>query len=675
VSESTANPATTRLTTRQAVAAWAAVALAGALVCTLAWFRIGNLDLGYHIAYGRHFLATGQIVGAEADPFLYAESRRPFVNANWGSQVLFALVERAGGATGLFALRCGLIAAIFAAIGHIAFRQTGEPIAVAVAWLLAAMAGYERFSLRPELVSYAILCIQLVVLVGGVRSAWRVAALVALQLLLVNAHSYFLLGVALTLCWSAEGLARWGLRRWASSLYDTPESAGALRWTLIALGLQVCACFCHPWHVQAAMFPFRTVGYLASSNAMGGSGAVDGAGSWSNISEFQSPFSFFDESINRYTIHAFVVVLVVAAVGAIAAVRRGRWAFVLAIGGFFLVATQMRRNIAPFAFIASPLAVVAIRQVFSRDGVTKGAPKRSTAPLRMALTIAVMIVSAAGAFLVGTGRWYYAERRITRQRGTGYSDITFPQKAVEWLTAQAALEPRLYVDYFASSNALLWLPADRTIFVDTNTFAYSDTTLSEAFDLGRDLIPHDVFFDREKINVALLRAGPDTRRLIANLTQDDFNWALVYFDENVVIFIRRQIWAHTDVVMANPVSESRLDADAWIATATGTARERALQIGTMVNVPYSLRWWAKAAELCEAAVTLAPDYHEAWLQLGTCQGNLGNAAAKDNDLRGARDHWRAALGSFDRVLALDPSNETARALTQRTREVLSAIGG
>ncbi|MCA9255980.1 MAG: hypothetical protein KDA33_10100, partial [Phycisphaerales bacterium] len=312
MSESTANPATTRLTTRQSIAAWMAVALAGALVCTLAWFRIGNLDLGYHIAYGRHFLETGRIVGAEADPFLYAESREPFVNANWGSQVVFALVERAGGVTGLFALRCSLIATIFAAIEHIAFRQTWEPIAVAVAWLLASMAGYERFSLRPELISYAILCIQLVILVGGVRNVWRVAALVALQLLLVNAHSYFLLGVALTFCWCAEGLARWGLRRWASSLYDTTAS-GDLRWILIALCLQVCACFCHPWHVQAAMFPFRTVGYLAASNAMGGGGAVDGAGSWSNISEFQSPFSFFDESINRFTIYAFVVTLVVAA--------------------------------------------------------------------------------------------------------------------------------------------------------------------------------------------------------------------------------------------------------------------------------------------------------------------------------------------------------------------------
>lgn len=674
-SKSSTNPSTlqSQPAPRRQVVSWIAVALAGVLVGLLAWFRIGNLDLGYHVAYGRHFLNTGEIVGSQPDPFLYAETRRPFVNANWGSQVVFALVERAGGATGLFALRFALIAIIFAAIGHIAFRQTRRPIAVAVVWLVAAMAGYERFSLRPELFSYAILCVQLVVLVAGVRRALHVVALVVLQLLLVNLHSYYVLGVALTLCWAAEVIARRGLERWSASLYSqTPTTTG--KWILVALVLQALACCCHPWHVKAAIFPFRTVRYLAESSAMGGGGAGEGAGSWSKISEFQSPFSFFAESINRYTIDAFVVLLVVAAMGLIACVLKKRWSFLLAIGGFFIVATQMRRNLAPFAFIATPLAVVAIAQLFRRD-VSKKRTTRSR-PAWLGALPALLLIVATGwlIFQVGTGRWYYAERRITRQRGTGYSDITFPQAAVKWFESQTQLEPRLYVDYFASSNALMWLGEKHPLFVDTNTFAYADTTLAEAFKLGLARIPHNAFFDREGVNVVMLHCGPDTQQLVANLVRDDFNWAHVYFDKSVVIFIRRQVWAHTDVVLANRISPQQFDADAWIASASGSSCERALQLGTMANVPISLRWWDAGAKLCRAAVELAPDYHEAWLQLGTCHGNLGNAAAQGNKLNVARDHWRDALNCFKKVLEFDAENATAEALIERTREQLNMLG-
>lgn len=646
-----------------------AVALAGALVVLLGWFQIGNLDLGYHIAYGRHFLETGEIVGFEPDPFLYASTREAFVNANWGSQAILAIVEGAAGATGLFALRLGLIGVLFASIGHVAFRQTARPWAVAMAWILAGLAGYERFSLRPELFSYAILSVQLVVLVGGVNAWWRVAALVGLQLLLVNLHSYFLLGVALTLCWAVEAIGRGLLRGWSASLYDRNTTANA-KFILVALGLQIIACCCHPWHVHAAIFPFQTVRYLAQTDAMGGAGAAEGTGSWSNISEFQSPFSFWGEPINRFTIDAFVLVLVVAILGVAAALRRGRWAYVLAIAGFFIVATQMRRNIAPFAFVATPLAVIAIANAFRRDAAAPGVGRSRFRWARPATGIALIVVSLSLLYVVGTGRWYYWERRITRQRGAGYSVVTFPQDALAWINRQEHLTPELYVDYFASSNALLWLPDRFKLFVDTNTFAYADTTLSEAFKLGLGETPHQRFFDCEKVNVVMLHCGPDTQLLVRNLTRDDMDWALVYFDKSVVIFVRRGVWAHADVVLANPVGPTTLDAEAWIASARGSACERALQMGTMANVPISLGWWRQGAALCEAAVALAPDYHEAWLQWGTCRGNLGNAAARDGDLRLAIDEWEAAVACFRRVLELDAGNASAEAFLKRTQEQL-----
>ncbi len=338
--------------------------------------------------------------------------------------------------------------------------------------------------------------------------------------------------------------------------------------------------------------------------------------------------------------------------------------------GFFIVATQMRRNIAPFAFIATPLAVVAIAEMFKRDDSKRHKPSMLAARARQITSIMLIVSIVSLLFLIGTGRWYFHERRITRQRGTGYSDVTFPQAAAHWISQQSNLTPELYVDYFASSNALMWLPSRFRLFVDTNTFAYSDITLSEAFDVGLAKLPHNEFFDRNHVNVVMLHCGPDTQLLVRNLMRDELAWVLVYFDKSVVIFIRRGIWAHTDVVLANPMGPQRLDADSWIASATGTDYEQALQLGTMANVPISLRYWSHGASICRKAVELAPDYHEAWLQLGTCHGNLGNSAARLGDLKTAVEMWRDAVACFERVIALDAGDKTAPAMLERTRQLL-----
>jgi hypothetical protein len=89
--------------------------------------------------------------------------------------------------------------------------------AVALGVLLAAMATYPRRELRPELFGYVLLAAELTVLAGGVRGWRSVAALIALQALFVNFHSYFLLGLLLTAAMLGDSVlrlvwARWGRR-------------------------------------------------------------------------------------------------------------------------------------------------------------------------------------------------------------------------------------------------------------------------------------------------------------------------------------------------------------------------------------------------------------------------------------------------------------------------------
>ena len=127
------------------------MATAAAVVLVLAIRPVASFDIGYHLAYGDHFLRTGRIVQSGrfgiytpldakilADPAQWGPGCRfdartgeyRFVNANWLSQIVFAVTHRLGGMTGLCVLRAALIMATFAVIAR-TMRRAG----VAWAWI------------------------------------------------------------------------------------------------------------------------------------------------------------------------------------------------------------------------------------------------------------------------------------------------------------------------------------------------------------------------------------------------------------------------------------------------------------------------------------------------------------------------------------------------------------
>ncbi|HKQ46503.1 MAG TPA: hypothetical protein VJZ71_00355 [Phycisphaerae bacterium] len=654
----------TDATLRDGIGLIACVA-AGLVVLALSWTKLGSIDLGYHLAYGRHFLATGQIV--EVDPFLYPENAKPFVNANWGSQVVMALVERAAGAGGLFALCLGLIAVIFGAMAWIVLRETRSPLALAFAWLLAAIAGYERFSLRPELFSYACMMLILLVLLRGLRSWTGVAVLGVIQLSWVNLHSYFLVGVFITCCWLVGETIRW---LWTRNRRADEADRGRrkLRWLLLGLGVQVGVCFVNPWLHQGAFFPIATLEYLRRGQVMAGGEGWSGESAWSIISEFKSPFSFLSEPINARTIHAYLLLLPVAIAGAVALAAQGRLGAALSVLLLVAMSTQMRRNIAQLALAASPLAAVAMSSALARLG-----PWPTGRRLRGVLSWVMIGLSIWWTYGIVEGRFYFSERRVTRQFGTGYSARVFPIDAVQWLAAQPSLQPNLYVNYFASSSILPWLPERFKLFVDTNTFAYDERVLATAHQLGMGEIDHGPVFQEHGVNVALLHCGSDTQMLIRKLAADA-HWALVYFDRHTVIFARRMP-EHAALVASSQRTERDLDAPAWIASIKESGRQRALELGLAAGVPLSLGWHDAAIKMSNEAVRVAPDYDEGWQYLGVSHGNRGNIAGREGRYGDSHREYTEALTCFNRVLALKPNHPEARTYRARTLQALEFLKG
>jgi len=633
-----------------------ACALGAALVFVgaISWFELASVDLGYHLGYGRQFLEKGAIV--VRDPFIYAATDYHFINANWGFQVVMAWLDRVGGVAALQGLRVGLLAIIFAG-ALLSARGAGLRWGGAAPLLvLVALGAYERFDLRPELASYAAMVLQIGLLVWRPRKVWLACvAAFAIQLVWVNAHSYFLTGPMLYFVWLVGDWVK-------SRIWRAGDDARGRRVVLAMLAAQIVASFCNPWGARGAWFPIQTLLFLREQNVTEGYLEAMGGGPWAAIGEFRSPLSYVGGPVSFRTIQVYLVLLGVVGAAVLAALRTRRWGDAAAMALLTAMSLSMRRNVAPFAIGAVPLALAAL------DAWAKTRPRIRG----LAAAISAAVVIGVAAFCVPqiwTGRYYAEEARQRRVFGAGLNPGTFPIAACEWIRSQRGIRPRVFVDFFTSSNTLPWLPAGWQVFVDTNTFAYPPAALRTVQDVTLVRQPPGAFFDAEAVNVVLLHPTNQTQRLIMKLAEDP-GWALVWVDPGFLIFIRR-IPEHAAIIAENHPTAEGLDVAAWERAASRPHQWAGFELGMMAWGPLALGWDATCVELLKRAVELMPSSPMNWMNLGTSYGQLAIRAGQDGRYAEQLPLLLEARRCFERALRLEPDSPIAR---RNLQMVMQALG-
>jgi len=657
----------------------AAVAMVAAFVLVLGVGTVTTEDLGYHLAYGEHFLSTGRIVDDgqgiyQTVPYnqlrydlppgacLDAEGRYRFPNANWLSQVVMARVHRVGGMAGLSVLLAVLSAGIFALMAA-AMRRLGlGAIGIAAGMLLAAMASYERILLRPEMCSYLVLAAMLCLLVRPRLTRLSAAVLVVLQVLLVNLHSYFLLGLGLTGAFAAEDMLRRLWRRFGTgdlSRQSSPAGAGA-GWTLwVVLGLQVLACFANPWTWRLAILPIQTLVFMRAHNIAGGSFTETGH-PWAVIGEFFRPFAS-GISENSRASDAYVVLLVLAGAGALCAAWLRRWAHVLVIAAMTAASLTMRRNIAPAAMLITPPALSACRDAL-------GPLARLVWRRRPAIRLAAAAMSAAGLILAGavgvfgvlTQQFYSNENRPTRF-ALGISKTAMPLSAAKWINRNAPAG-RLWTDYNTSSNLYWFTSPHRDVPVLTNTWAYPPDAMALVLAVSRGRADYRTAFDRLDVQIVTLKMDhtsmPLARRMLA-----DANWALVDLDAVYATLLRTN-GSNAGLARRQRITPETLDVDDFIRRLSAMDPVSSFPVYLGASTLAEIGWDKQAVAVMDHALANwpgAPHVERVWDMKGTCLAKLGLEAflRSPPDVQAGRKHWQDAHQCFIKALELRPGYPAA----------------
>lgn len=227
---------------------------------------VRSVDLFWHLAAGRWMLEHRAL--PRIDPFRFTSRGVPWVDHEWGFQLLLGLGERLGGLDALTLGRAAVPVAL-AALLWIGLRRQGVDRPEAVGIALVALLGVRgRLLLRPELASLLAFAL-LLLLLGelGRRGGWKAAAaLLLLVALWTNLHPGVLAAPPLV---GAYLLGAW--------IEDRRENAGRTGrrgrirgWQVVALpALAAGAILLNPWGYQVFLVPLeiaRALEGLPASN-------------------------------------------------------------------------------------------------------------------------------------------------------------------------------------------------------------------------------------------------------------------------------------------------------------------------------------------------------------------------------------------------------------------------
>ena len=189
---------------------------------------VSEYDIWFHLAMGKEILRTGSI--PVVDRFSLLNMGRPYHDSQWLFQVLVAAGYRFAGFWWLQAVQVALWGVTLSYV----FRACRVWSTTAASWLfvlVTALACEERFTVRPELVTVAILAMFYFWLQQGkYRSLPGIGLFALMQIVWTNSHGVYVIGPFLVGCYLLEAL----YQGWIDKKYADVRHLGILLCVVLA---------------------------------------------------------------------------------------------------------------------------------------------------------------------------------------------------------------------------------------------------------------------------------------------------------------------------------------------------------------------------------------------------------------------------------------------------------
>lgn len=486
---------------------------------------IRNYDYWWHLATGSWIVDNASI--PHQDLFSFTAAGAPWIDHEWLYQVLAFAGHRTIGPAGLVVVKILLVLALCVLLIRQLMREGHGPAGAAVLLAPALLGASFRFDVRPELVTL-LLMPAIICMIMEARRRDRARSLLAIPLLVMlwaNLHP----GVVLMPVMLAIGV----VTVLAMQLTAGQHRAGgeeravdrrfAIRLMLLT-GAVAIAVLVNPSMHRLYAVPFRLSSILASLP-------------WPNLEWARPEFADFP---------LFWIALPIATLIALLGMRRADPVATPAMLLAGLLATSHLRNIGLF-FVLLPLGIAGpLRAIIdSIKGMRLHRAASIGGRIRPGFIAAgVLVLSAIPVFL------YLPPRPIL---GLGIAPGNQVSAAVDFLDREG-VGSRMYNDV-RFGGYLIWRRfPDHRVFIDGRNELYADLM----HDIAADMNSFDAWnalLERHDIDSAFLRYPPTLQKvqypaIDGGEPKEDLrafstayfpkqSWALVYWDDEAMIFLRR----------------------------------------------------------------------------------------------------------------------------------------
>ena len=420
-------------------------------------------DIWWHLKTGEWILRHRTI--PRIDLYSYTVSDHPWIDLSWGFQLLLYIFYNFFGINGIILFKVSVVTLTFMLLFRFFYPKIGLFLLLPTL-STTLLATHERLVERPEVLSYFFLVLYLLIVEKNRLKPTRfLDTLPLLQILWVNIHALFILGLLILISNCLGGLLSWLSSR-------KKERASFPKRECLAAVASCCVTVVNPYGLQGALFPLTLFGRINGELQVFTMG----------ILEFARPLAQYDPSLTLF-LYKF---LLLAGLFSFLLNRKG---FPPAHGILFFVFAYLsllaRRNIAPFSFIACFLILKNLEGLFSERPrflerwqesfvVKKIKPVLNTGLFVFVLLLPIPFV---------THTFYKREEGFYKRFGLGISEHRYCIKAANFIE-KSGPSGNFFNSGLDTGGYLLWrFYPDRKVFMDGRLEVYGAHFFEELFQL------------------------------------------------------------------------------------------------------------------------------------------------------------------------------------------------
>jgi tetratricopeptide (TPR) repeat protein len=482
----------------------------GGFATSLGLQKIRTFDYWWHLRTGALIAETGAV--PRVDPYTYTVEGSRWIDIHWLHQLALHGLYELGGHEGVVIAKALLVLALVTLLATIGWRRERPVVTVFALGLMLASAG-DRFMPRPELPSFVLLAAVLALLDrhGRRGDAW-VFGVVPLQVLWVNVHGLFALGLAVCAIYLVAEVLR------PLILPGESQRREAIIRVAAVTGLSLAASLLNPNGLEGLLYPVEQLGMIGPPDERGFFGSV--------IAELIPPLGGIrDASVPLLVLTGALGLL--SATAMVANWRHVHAADPLLWVAFAYLALSANRNVALFGIVAAPLLVRNLNEVLDRH------PPRRALLVGASLLVGGSLVGAT--FDVASNRYF---KRLGALRETGLSsfDAFYPVGALDWIAQVRPAGPIFH--HMADGGYVLWrLFPDYRGMIDGRLEVFGPERFVElsaqAPERFRELD------DQYAFGVALIHFSLVESSGLLWWLHVNPNWGLGYVDDAAAVYFRR----------------------------------------------------------------------------------------------------------------------------------------